>query len=210
VIAPLPLDEKERLEALHRYEILDTDPEQSFDDITLLASHICETPIALISLLDEKRQWFKSKVGTTESETSRDVAFCAHGILQPDLFVVEDTQKDERFASNPLVAGSSQIRFYAGAPLITSDGHALGVLCVKDRVPRELSKVQMDALRALSRQVVAQMELKHSLKAKSRSEDQLRATADALRASELMYRRLFEAAQDGILILDIDTGRIRK
>ena len=122
--------------------------------------------------------------------------------------MVEDTQKDERFASNPLVTGSSQIRFYAGAPLITSDGHALGMLCVKDRVPRELSKVQMDALRALSRQVVAQMELKHSLKARSRSEDQLRATADALRASELMYRRLFEAAQDGILILDIDTGRI--
>jgi PAS domain S-box-containing protein len=199
--APLPIDESERLKSLREYEILDTAPEQSFDDITLLASHICKTPIALISLLDEDRQWFKSKIGMTESETSRDIAFCAHGILQPDIFLVPDTQADERFAANPLVTGNPKVRFYAGAPLTTSDGHALGMLCVNDQVPRELSNDQMDALRALSRQVVAQIELRHSLKVKDRNDEKLRA-------SELSYRRLFEAAKDGILILDVDTGRI--
>jgi len=201
IIAPLPPDEIERLEALHRYDILDTDPEQSFDDITLLASHICDTPVALITLLDEKRQWFKSKVGLTGTETSRDIAFCAHGILQPDVFVVEDARIDDRFCSNPMVTGGPQIRFYAGAPLTTADGHALGMLCVTDQVPRELSGGQKDALQALSRQVVSQLELRHSLKAKTQGEDKLRA-------SELSYRRLFEAARDGVLILDVETGRI--
>ena len=175
MIAQLPIDEKERLEALQHYEILDTDPEQSFDDITLLASHICDTPIALISLIEENRQWFKSKVGMTQSETSRDISFCAHGILQPDVFVVEDALEDERFASNPMVTGDAKIRFYAGAPLLSSDGHALGMLCVNDQVPRKLDKNQMDALRALSRQVVSQMELHQSLKATNQSDIRLRA-----------------------------------
>jgi signal transduction histidine kinase len=162
--AALPLNELERLDALRRYEILDTAPEQEFDDITLLASQICETPIALISLVDENRQWFKSKVGMTRSETERDIAFCAHGILQNDVFVVEDALADARFASNPLVTGSSQIRFYAGSPLITADGHALGMLCVNDQTPRKLSPKQIGALQALGRQVVAQFELRRNLK----------------------------------------------
>ena len=180
-IAPLPSNEKERLQALRRYEILDTDPEQSFDDITLLAARICGTPIALISLIDENRQWFKSKIGMTERETSRDIAFGAHGILQPDVFVVEDAQVDERFTSNPMVTGDPKIRFYAGAPLITSDGHALGMLCVKDQAPRELSKDQMDALCALSRQVVVQLELRLHMHELVASEERLRIVTDNAR-----------------------------
>jgi PAS domain S-box-containing protein len=201
MIAPLPINEKERLKTLHEYEIVDTAPEQSFDDITLLASQICDTPMASITLVDENRQWFKSKVGITANETSRNIAFCAHTILQKDLFIVEDAMADERFASNPLVTGKPDIRFYAGAPLITSDGHALGTLCVIDQKPRQLTPLQKSSLEALSREVGAQLELRHLLKSKARGEDQLRA-------SELSYRRLFEAAKDGILILDVKTGRI--
>jgi signal transduction histidine kinase len=159
-----PPNEPERLEALRTYRLLDTAPEQEYDDITLLASQICDTPIALISLIDENRQWFKSKVGMAESETPRDVSFCAHGILQKDVFVVEDARADTRFASNPMVTGSAQIRFYAGSPLITTEGHSLGMLCVKDRSPRQLNLEQKSALQALARQVVTQFELRRNLK----------------------------------------------
>jgi two-component system, sensor histidine kinase and response regulator len=160
MIAALPPNEAERLGALHRYDILDTDPELAFDDITLLASQICGTEIAMISLVDRDRQWFKSKVGTTTSETSRDIAFCAHGILQPEVFVVEDARADDRFTANPMVTGGPKIRFYAGAPLTTSDGHALGMLCVNSPVARTLSQEQSAGLQALSRQVVAQLDLR--------------------------------------------------
>ncbi len=160
--ALLPSNEADRLKALHRYDILDTDPEQPYDDITLLASQICNTPVAMISLIDKDRQWFKSKVGTTTSESSRDIAFCAHGILEPEILVVEDTLADDRFSANPLVKGAPNIRFYAGAPLITSDGYALGMLCVNGSAPRTLSPEQIAGLKALSRQVVAQLELRRS------------------------------------------------
>ncbi|HSS44308.1 MAG TPA: GAF domain-containing protein [Thermoanaerobaculia bacterium] len=162
--APIPANDTARVEALGRYEILDTPPEQEFDDLTLLASHICGAPLAQISLVDAERQWFKSKVGLTASETRRDISFCGHAILRQDVMVVPDAASDERFADNPLVTGDPKIRFYAGAPLMTSEGLALGALCVMDRAPRNLTPAQVDALRALSRQVVAQMELRRRLR----------------------------------------------
>jgi GAF domain-containing protein len=160
MIAPIPQDEKKRLKVLWQYDVLDTVPEEVFDDLTELAARICEAPIALISLLDEKRQWFKSKVGTTVNETSRDISFCAYAITQNDLFIVPDATLDARFADNPLVTSDPHIRFYAGAPLITPDGHALGTLCVIDKVPRELRADQKQALRILARHVVSQLELR--------------------------------------------------
>jgi hypothetical protein len=158
--APIPQNEKKRLKVLWQYEVLDTVPEEVFDDLTELAAKICEAPIALISLVDENRQWFKAKVGITVSETSRDFSFCAHAITQGDLFIVPDATRDQRFANNPLVTSEPKIRFYAGAPLITPDGHALGTLCVIDKVPRELRPEQKQALVILARHVVSQLELR--------------------------------------------------
>ena len=158
-----PANEEGRIVALEKYAILDTDPEQSFDDLTLLASFVCKTPIALISLVDEDRQWFKSRVGIDASETSRDIAFCSTAILQSDVFVIPDALNDERFRDNPLVVSDPHIRFYAGAPLINEDGYALGALCVIDQTPRELSPEQRDALKALSRLVLGQMEFRRNL-----------------------------------------------
>lgn len=201
--APVPPDEQERLSALRRYDILDTEPEQQFDDITLLASRICGAPIAMISLIDGTRQWFKSKVGMTESETSRDIAFCAHGILQAEVFVVNDATADERFAENPLVTENPRIRFYAGAPLITPNGHALGMLCVNDQVPRELNADQKEALEALGRQVVAQLELRRSLR-------ELQKTCAILKQAEESLRLLgsaVEQAHEPIVITDAELDR---
>ena len=158
-----PANEAGRVAALEKYAILDTDPEQSFDDLALLASFICKTPIALISLVDEDRQWFKSRVGLDAKETSRDIAFCSTAILQSDVFVVPDALKDDRFRDNPLVVSDPHIRFYAGAPLINEDGYALGTLCVVDRAPRELAPDQKEALKALSRLVLAQLEFRRNL-----------------------------------------------
>lgn len=162
--APNPASEATRMEALNEYKVLDTLPEQAYDDIAYLASYICKTPVAMISLVDNHRQWFKSKVGTDLTGSSRDVAFCAHAILTPgDVMVVPDAHKDPRFMTSPLVTGDPLVRFYAGAPLVAPNGEAVGTLCVVDHVPRELSSDEADALRALSRQVVTQFELRKSV-----------------------------------------------
>src|SRR2546427_2943795 len=158
--ARIPENEKKRLKVLWQYSVLDTVPEEIFDDLTELAARICEAPIALITLVDEKRQWFKSKVGVSINETSRDISFCSHAITQPGLFIVPDATKDERFADNPLVTSDPKVRFYAGAPLVTADGYALGTLCVIDKVPRELRPDQTQALTILARHVVSQLELR--------------------------------------------------
>jgi two-component system, sensor histidine kinase and response regulator len=171
MIAPLPSNEAARLDALRRYNILDTEAEAAFDDITLLASQICCTKIATITLVDQNRQWIKSKVGTTENESPRETAFCAYGILQPEVLVVEDALADERFADYPTVTGGTKIRFYAGAPLITPDGLVLGMLCVIDPETRTLNAEQNAGLLALSRQVVAQLELRRSLSELALSHD---------------------------------------
>lgn len=159
----MPTDEPARLAALRRYRILDTDPEQAFDDLTMLASHICGTPMATLTLIDENRQWFKSEIGVGIRETERSIAFCAHAIKQTDIMEVPDARDDERFRDNPMVVGTPHIRFYAGAPLLTPDGHALGSLCVVDTRPRRLSPEQMRALDALRRQAQAQLELRRNL-----------------------------------------------
>ena len=160
-IAALPPNEDARLQELHVLGILDTLPEQAYDDLTFLASKICDTPIALVSLVDAGRQWFKSRVGLGVAETSRDLAFCSHAILEPEgLLIVNDAAADDRFADNPLVLEDPSIRFYAGAPLVTSRGNALGTLCVIDREPREMPSADQAALLALSRQVVSLLELR--------------------------------------------------
>ena len=156
-------NEAARVSALQKYAILDSEPEQAFDDLTLLASYVCKTSIALISLIDENRQWFKSKVGISATETSRDIAFCSTAIQQPDVFVVPDALQDERFRTNPLVVSDPNIRFYAGVPLINEDGYALGTLCVIDQTPRNLAPEQEAALKALSRLVLMQMEFRRNL-----------------------------------------------
>jgi GAF domain-containing protein len=184
--------EKKRLKVLWEYEVLDTVPEELFDELTELAARICEAPIALISLVDEKRQWFKSRVGLDVTETSRDISFCAHAIKQPDLFIIPDAALDPRFADNPLVTTDPKIRFYAGAPLVTTDGYALGTLCIIDKVPRELRPDQKQALRILARHVVTQLELRHrskQLHVAHETSKHLRAEIEKLREELELARR---------------------
>lgn len=174
--AALPENEAERLQELHAMEILDTAAEKSFDDLTRLATYICKTPMAAITLVDSDRQWFKSRIAISAQETSRDVSFCAHAILQNRTLVVPDALADDRFLDNPLVTGEPHVRFYAGSPLTTVGGYRLGALCVIDTVPRDLSDGQRAALRALGRQVTTQIELRREI-------NSLRSTLKELESS---------------------------
>jgi GAF domain-containing protein len=161
-VAMTPTSEENRLQFLRSYGILDTLPEVEFDDITRAASLLCGTPIALISLVDESRQWFKSRVGLEASETPRAVSFCAHAMEQPEPFVVPNAEKDPRFSQNPLVTGDPNIRFYCGIPL-RSDGYGLGSLCVIDRAPRTLTPEQMQVLKVLGDCVLSRLQLRRAI-----------------------------------------------
>ncbi len=214
--APLHPDEAVRMQALVDAALLDTPPEQMFDDIVKLASLICGTPIALISLIDRERQWFKARVGLAATETARDLAFCAHAILEPGLFEVEDAHKDPRFADNPLVTGHPDIRFYAGVPLAPGDGPPLGTLCAIDRVPRRLTPTQIEAMQALARQVEADILLRMAVRRTATLNDELQRAAEALHETEAKTRALLAANPDGMIrvtrdgtVLDRKIGRER-
>src|SRR5690349_21402929 len=150
----IPPDEAERLAALQSYDILDSGPEQAYDDLVRIAAHLLEMPIALVSLVDAERQWFEARIGLDATETSREISFCGHAVVERRSLVVPDALADPRFVDNPLVTGPPHVRFYAGAPLRGPDGHVLGTLCVIDHEPRSMSPAKLELLEALARQAV--------------------------------------------------------
>ena len=198
--APIPENEAARLAELEQYNILDTLPEEAFDSLTRLAAQICDTPIALVSLIDAHRQWFKAKVGIDAPETPRDIAFCAHAIHQSDILIVPDTMHDPRFADNPLVTKDPNIRFYAGMPLITPTGHAMGTLCVIDRMPKQLTSDQMTALRILGQQVVSQLELRR----RTITLEHTVARQQTIERSNAGLLRAIDHSLEGVAILNKD------
>lgn len=157
------IDEEARISALQRYSILDTLPEQIYDDVTALASLICGTPMALVSLVDTDRQWFKAAVGIEAKETPRSVSFCAHTLGTRTTLIVRDAQEDPRFKDNPMVTGDPNVRFYAGAPIIEPNGHVLGTVCVIDSKPHAITPIQIAALEALARHTMALIEMRHTI-----------------------------------------------
>lgn len=195
--ADKPANETERVEALHALELLDTLPESEYDDMTALASHVCGTPMALISLVDQDRQWFKSRVGVEVAETPRELAFCAHAILAETYLEVPDATQDARFADNPLVTGDFHLRFYAGVPLVDEKGHALGTICVLDTKEGALDDAQRAALQALGRQIMHLFELRAATRSLNKKNARLRQTA-------AWFRAAFDSARHAVLITDAE------
>lgn len=187
-----PANEAERLQALERYRVLDTSKEEVFDRFTRIASHVAKAPIALISLIDEDRQWFKSRVGLDAEETPRDISFCGHAILDDLPLVVPDASKDERFADNPLVTGAPHIGFYLGVPLIEKDGHKIGTLCVIDRIPRTLDDEVEETLKDLGAMVVRELELRRVA-----STDKLTGAFNRLMFATLFAHELKRSKRNG-------------
>lgn len=232
----MPSDELQRIQALHSYGILDTPYENDFDDLTELASVICQTPVALISLVDQNRQWFKSNKGLEVRETDRAHSFCAHAILKPEhMMVVENARADVRFKDNILVTGKTNIVFYAGMPLIDSHGNALGTLCVIDHCERQLNESQVKSLKILSKTVMEKLELRRQLAALSqerkndnpqpvhlehnntapnhnrltkRAIDQMNDANARIIQNEQHLRLAVEAANLGTFMLNISTGHL--
>ncbi len=202
----LPEDERERIGAVQRYHILDTEEEKDFNDIVELAAQLCNTPIALVTLVDENRQWFKARTGLSIKETHRNLSFCAHAIHQNDVMIVHDALTDDRFFDNPLVLGEPFIRFYAGMPLITTDGYKLGTLAVIDREPKELTEQQLSCLRILAKQVVTLLNLRFNILQRNRAEYELQKINKELtqevekRAVET--KDIFERVSDAFVALD--------
>lgn len=209
---PRPFNEAQRLSTLREYQILDTDDDEAaFNDLASIAAAVCNTPVALVSLVDADRQWFKARIGVDVAQTPRDVSFCARAILRPDeLMEIPDASKDSRFSQNSLVTDGLKIRFYAGAPLLADDGTAMGTLCVIDQQPRELTPTQREAMQALSRQVVAYMNLRKlaSQLARQSSTDALTCIwnrrAFDLRLQEEWSKHLRRKAPLALLMLDVD------
>ena len=201
ISAPIPIGDAERLSLLESFGVLDSAPQAKFDELAQLAATICQVPMAFVSLIDHDREFFLAAVGTDITESPRDISFCGHAILGEKMFVIPDAREDPRFAENPNVIGGPRVRFYAGVPLISSEGGALGALCVKDTVPRELTRAQVDALSVLGRQVEAQLELQRQLARSQRD-------ANELRASRELYRVLVEGSPDLVSLFELD-GTVR-
>ncbi|MDJ0771857.1 MAG: PAS domain S-box protein [Mastigocoleus sp. MO_167.B18] len=192
-----------RIEALYQYRILDTSPEEEFDDLAFLAAQVCQTPIALINLIDINRQWFKAKVGLDVEEMPRSMGFCPLCIEQNDILIIPDTLADERFANSPVVQSYPFARFYAGVPLITYQGHDIGTLCVVDTEPREISEKQIKSLQAISRQVIKQLEIKRNLSELVDIKKEYQQAQVALRDSQGIINSFFESAPMMMGIIEI-------
>jgi two-component sensor histidine kinase len=196
-------NESDRLAALRSYRVLGTPPEPEFNDLVCLAAQVCQTPIALITLVDDRRQWFKAEVGLGLRETPLDASICAKAILQPGLFIVRDTTKDPRFTYNPLVTGEPHVRFYAGASLETANGLPLGTLCVLDRVPRDLTEQQGFTLTTLARQVMSQLELRRAL---AERDEALAATHRTKQRQALLVRELHHRVRNTLATVQALVG----